>query len=47
MDAERAKALEKADEMSYVIDEDPTAKAGPYVDPSERKPIHHLKENLP
>eukprot|EP00828_Plagiopyla_frontata_P035150 TRINITY_DN45_c0_g1_i2.p1 TRINITY_DN45_c0_g1~~TRINITY_DN45_c0_g1_i2.p1 ORF type:complete len:408 (-),score=90.93 TRINITY_DN45_c0_g1_i2:186-1409(-) len=45
--AEKAAAKEKAEEMSYIIEEDPSSRAGPYVDPQERKPVHHLKENLP
>ena len=46
MAAERAAAQEKAEEMSYVVEEDPSTRAGPYTDPEERKPIHHLKKNL-
>ena len=33
MAAERAKAREKAEEMEYIIEEDPTKAVGPYVDP--------------
>ena len=33
IDAEKAKAKEKAEEMEYIIEEAPTAAAGPYVDP--------------
>ena len=43
MAAERAKAKEKAEEMEYIIEDAPVSAVGPYVDPSERKPIHHLK----
>ena len=46
MAAEHAAAVEKAEEMSYIIEENTSTAVGPYVDPSERKPIHHLKENL-
>lgn len=46
LEAERRAAEEKAEEMTYVIEEDPSTKPGPYVDPQERKPVHHLKENL-
>ena len=45
--AEKAAALEKAEEMTYIVEEDPSTRPGPYVDPQERKPVHHLKENLP
>ena len=31
--AEKAAAKEKAEEMSYIIEEDPSSRAGPYVDP--------------
>ena len=33
MEAERAKAKEKAEEMEYIIEEDPTSGVGPYVEP--------------
>lgn len=46
MAAERQAAKEKSEEMEYVTEKDNSQAVGAYVDPSERKPIHHLKENL-
>ena len=42
----RKAAEEKAEEMRYVVEQDPSSMPGPYSDPKERKPMHHLKENL-
>ena len=46
IEAERKAAEEKAKEMEYIVEEDLESKVGPPVDPKERKPAHHLKENL-
>lgn len=46
MEAERKAAEEKSQEMEFVLPEDSQPKVGAPVDPKERKPSHHLKENL-
>ena len=46
LEVKRKAAEEKAEEMRYVVEQDPSSMPGPYSDPKERKPMHHLKENL-